>query len=144
MTKELDALTVMAFDYGAKRIGVAVGQTVSRTASPLTTVEARNGDPRWEEIAQLVKEWSPNLFVVGLPQFADNRTHTLHDDIQRFSRRLSGRYHCEVEFVDEHLSSFEASSDRRATKHGLDAAAARLILMTWFEQRFERASANKP
>jgi putative Holliday junction resolvase len=142
MTIGREALTVMGFDYGTKRIGVAVGQTITRTASPLATIAARNGDPRWDEIAKLVSEWSPDLFVVGLPSFSDDKAHPLHDDIQRFSRRLSGRYHHDVEFVDEYLSSIEASNDHQTTKHGLDAAAARLILITWFEQRPRRRPLN--
>lgn len=138
-----DATSVMAFDYGTKRIGIAVGQTVSCTASPLATINARNGAPRWDEITKLVDEWSPDLFVIGLPRFSDGEAHTLHDDIQRFSRRLAGRYHRDVEFVDEHLSSIAASTAPHSMRHGLDAGAANLILMTWFEHCFKRATAKK-
>ncbi|MFT4580560.1 MAG: putative Holliday junction resolvase [Gammaproteobacteria bacterium] len=128
------ARTVMAFDYGTQRIGVAVGQTVSRTATALKIVHAKNGNPRWEDITKLINEWAPDMFVVGKPSYEDDRQHPLDDAIERFSRRLTGRYSRSVSFVDEHLSSYEASQDPTSRSRGLDADAARLILHTWFEQ----------
>lgn len=128
-----DAVTIMAFDYGRKRIGVAIGQTVSRTATALKIVSANSGNPRWQEIAHLVEEWRPDLFVIGFPTYRDSETHMLRAEIEQFSRRLSGRYGRLVDFVDERLSSFEASDDPMTATKGIDAVAARLILMTWFE-----------
>ncbi|MDA0820883.1 MAG: Holliday junction resolvase RuvX [Proteobacteria bacterium] len=128
------AQTVMAFDYGTRRIGVAVGQTVSRTATALKIVHAKNGNPRWDDITKLIDEWAPDMFVVGKPSYDDGRRHPLDDAIERFSRRLTGRYSRSVAFVDEHLSSYEASQTAISRPHALDADAARVILRTWFEQ----------
>ena len=124
----------MAFDYGTKRIGVAVGQTVSRTATALKVVSIIDGKPKWLDIAALVKEWMPDLFVLGLPVFADQQPNPAALDIERFARRLSGRYNRPVEYIDEHLSSYAASSDEDVRSRGLDAAAAKMILLSWLEQ----------
>jgi putative Holliday junction resolvase len=123
----------MAFDYGTKRIGIAVGQTVSRTATALQVVAAVDGQPRWNEIADLVAQWAPDLFVVGMPTTQDEQAHSLSEAITRFSRRLTGRYKRPVEFIDEHLSSFAASDDDQAHSNGLDAVAAKMILLTWLD-----------
>jgi putative Holliday junction resolvase len=128
------ALTVMAFDYGTKRIGIAVGQTVSRTATALKVISADNGKPRWREITALIDEWGPDLFVVGKPGYKDQQPNPVGEEIERFSRRLTGRYNRPVEFVDERLSSFAAAHDDQAGSNGLDAAAAKMILLTWLEQ----------
>lgn len=138
------SLTVMAFDYGTKRIGIAVGQTVSRTATALKVVPAVNGQPRWNEIAELVNEWAPDLFVVGMPSFEDQQTSSISDAITRFSRRLTGRYQLPVEFIDERLSSFAAGHDDQARTQGLDAAAAKMILLTWLELPTTDGSATGP
>lgn len=134
MTSGTQALTAMAFDYGYKRIGVAVGQTVSRTATALTVVPALDGEPSWNEIAKLVDEWAPDLFVVGMPRLENHETNSLGDAIERFSRRLTGRYRRPVTYIDERLSSFAARHDEQARTNGLDAAAAKMILLTWLEQ----------
>ena len=134
MTAGTHAVTAMAFDYGYKRIGVAVGQTVSRTATALKVVPALDGEPRWSEIAELVEEWGPDLFVIGMPRFQNDDAKPLGEAIERFSRRLTGRYRRPVTFVDERLSSFAAQHDDQARTNGLDAAAAKMILLTWLEQ----------
>lgn len=131
----------MAFDYGKKRIGVAVGQTVSRTATALKILPARHGSPQWREIGQLIDEWVPDLFVVGMPDHDDERAHVLREEIERFSRRLSGRYALPVEFVDERLSSFEAGCEDAAPVGAIDAVAAKIILLTWLEQTPTRRAA---
>lgn len=134
MTPKSNILTVMAFDYGHKRIGVAVGQTVSRTATALKVLSTANGQPRWNEIAKLVNEWAPDLFIVGIPISENHKTNSLRAAIERFSRRLTGRYQRPVTYVDERLSSYAANYDEQATTNGLDAAAAKMILLTWLEQ----------
>ena len=128
------AQTIMAFDYGQKRIGVAVGQTVSRTATALRIVPAKHGNPQWRQLSELIDEWGPDLFVVGMPAHEDLRPQPLHDDIERFSRRLSGRYNLPVEFIDERLSSFAAGCDVAIGSDVLDAGAAKMILISWLEQ----------
>ena len=128
------ATSVMAFDYGTKRIGVAVGQTASRTAKALKALAAIHGNPQWHQVARLVDEWAPDVFVVGMPTYDDRRPHPLRGEIERFARRLSGRYKLPVEFVDERLSSFEAAHDTLAVGAPINAAAARSILLTWLER----------
>lgn len=124
--------TILAFDYGERRIGVAVGQEVSATAEPLATLPVRNGRIDWEAIARLVETWQPALFVVGRPPTRDGRPHRLAAAIERFARRLQGRYRRPVSLIDERLSSYAAEHDPAAARHGLDAVAARVILETWF------------
>ncbi|HCU88431.1 MAG TPA: Holliday junction resolvase RuvX [Gammaproteobacteria bacterium] len=134
MTSKPNVLTVMAFDYGHKRIGIAVGQTVSRTATALKVLTTANGQPKWNEIADLVKEWGPDLFVVGIPFSESHKTNSLRTAIERFSRRLTGRYQRPVSYVDERLSSYAANYDEQAATSGLDAVAAKMILLTWLAQ----------
>ena len=124
----------MAFDYGTKRIGIAVGQTASRTATALKVIPTKNGQPRWQDIAALVDEWAPDLFVVGTPVYENQQPNAICAEIERFSRRLSGRHDRPVELIDERLSSFAAGYDDQARTSGLDAAAAKMILLSWLEQ----------
>lgn len=125
-------LTVLGFDYGERRIGVAVGQTVSATASPLRVLAARHGQPDWEELARLVGEWRPDALVLGLPGTEDGAPHALAPAIRRFARRLRGRFGLPLAFADERLSSYEAAS--RAKGGALDAAAAAAVLETWLAE----------
>jgi putative Holliday junction resolvase len=128
------ALTVMAFDYGTRRIGVAVGQTVSRTATPLTVLAVREGgQPRWDAVQRLLDDWQPDRLVVGMPETADGKAPGLKDPIERFANQLRGRTALPVEFITEHLSSW-AAGDAGLDHAGLDAGAATMILETWFEQ----------
>lgn len=123
--------TALGFDYGEKRIGVAVGQTVTRTASPLVTLPARHGQPDWLVLGKLIDDWRPDCLVVGLPSTNEGGVHPLASAIERFAGRLEGRYHRPVAFIDERLSSHAAAALRRGTRHTLDALAAQQILETW-------------
>lgn len=127
------ALTIVAFDYGLRRIGVAVGQTVSRTATPLTVLAVRDGQPQWDAVQRLLDEWRPDRLVVGMPETADGTASSLKDPIERFVNQLRGRTALTVDLVPEHLSSW-AASDAGLDHAGLDAGAATMILDTWFEQ----------
>ena len=124
--------TVLAFDFGLRRIGAAVGQDLTGTAQALTTVAVRNGQIDWPAIARLVDVWQPDVFVLGRPETADGAPHPLHAAIDRFARRLHGRYGRSVSFIDERLSSHAAAADPASATAGLDAVAARLILESWF------------
>ena len=132
--------TLLAFDYGEKRIGVAVGQELTCTATPLTTVGARDGKPDWAAVTRLIEEWRPDALVVGLPLNMDGSPHRLTRAAQRFGNQLHGRYNLPVEMVDERLSSLEAErvlardSFRGQKKADIDEVAARVILESWFEQ----------
>lgn len=127
----MSTVTALAFDYGERRIGVAVGQTRTRTAQALVTLRVRNGQIDWPAIAKLVAQWQPQQLVVGVPTTDDGQPHVNAAPIARFARRLHGRFALPVAFVDERLSSYAASEDPDRQRVGLDAVAARLILETW-------------
>ena len=129
----------MAFDFGLKQIGVALGNSLLNTSQPLNVLKAQDGAPRWEAVEALINEWQPQLLIVGDPLNMDGSDSPLCMKARRFARRLQGRFGLPVEMVDERLSSFEAkqesaerghSGDYR--KHPIDNLAAELILKTWF------------
>jgi len=135
MPEEDGGGTVLGFDYGTKRIGVAVGQTVTRSASPLTTLRAARGEqPDWNRISTLIAEWKPCALVVGLPYNMDDSEAEIAPRARRFARQLEGRYRLPVHLVDERLTSHEAEQtlgrgferDER-----IDSLAAAFILETW-------------
>ncbi|MEQ8660376.1 MAG: Holliday junction resolvase RuvX [Gammaproteobacteria bacterium] len=128
------ARTVLAFDFGRRRIGVAVGQELTGSAAPLVTLAVRNERPDWDAIAALVETWQPDLFVLGRAHAADGSPTALDAALERFARRLAGRYGRPVSFVDERLSSYAAGDHPRAGRAGLDAASASVILETWFAE----------
>ncbi|MGB1938054.1 MAG: Holliday junction resolvase RuvX [Pseudomonadales bacterium] len=120
---------IMGFDYGTHRIGVAIGQRITQTASPLAILKARQGQPNWSEIEALVNEWQPIAFVVGLPLHMDDENSDLSDQAEKFARRLTGRFNLPHEMVDERLSSVEARS--LSLSDTIDDVAAVLILETY-------------
>lgn len=129
-------LTALGFDFGEKRIGVAVGQTLTATANPLATLPAEHGQPDWDALARLIAQWRPEKLVVGMPQTADGTPHALKPAVERFARRLHARYRLPVEFMDETLSSHGAAqAGPRKGGPGLDARAAALILASWLEHQ---------
>jgi putative holliday junction resolvase len=123
--------TYLCFDYGLRRIGVAVGQDLTCSANALGVVAVRDGHPDWDAIARFVNEWRPDAFVLGMPNNADGAPHVLHPAITRFAEHLSSRFGCRVAFIDEHLSSYAAEHDPQTRKLGIDAVAARHILESW-------------
>ncbi len=136
---------VLAFDFGAKRIGVACGDTVSRSASPLHAVPADAGGPRWEAIGTLLRDWQPSLGVVGLPYNADGSDSAMTAAARSFAAELARRFALPVELIDERYSSMEAEARlkaaresgvrrRRVAKADVDAAAACIILERWFTE----------
>lgn len=139
-TVTTSARTFLGFDYGTSRIGVAVGQELTGTATALTTIRANDGKPDWDAITRLVNEWKPDAFVVGLPLNVDGTFHDLSYRVQRFGNQLHGRYNLPAYFMDERLSSLEAERllKQRATKKGkkedIDKLAAKIILENWLAQ----------
>ncbi|MGQ0591957.1 MAG: Holliday junction resolvase RuvX [Gammaproteobacteria bacterium] len=128
--------SIVAFDYGTKRIGVAVGQTVSGTASPVATVRSRDGNPDWNAIRAIIDSFAPEALVVGIPiEWNENEDavpteHPLTGPVMRFAAELHGLFGLPVHIVDERLSTHEARS--RAPGDGqIDAVAAQVILETW-------------
>jgi putative Holliday junction resolvase len=134
-------VTILAFDYGLRQIGVAVGNVTTSSAQALTTLTARDGVPRWEEIQSLLEEWQPQQLVVGLPLNMDGTGSELSQRCEKFGRRLHGRFALPVAFMDERLSSFDAKQQLRESGHKgdyknspADALAAELILRTWLAE----------
>jgi putative Holliday junction resolvase len=134
---------VLAFDFGRRRIGVACGDTVSRTAAPLAAVPAGASGPRWQEIDALLREWQPALAVVGLPYNVDGSDSAMTTAAREFAAELARRLGLPVTLVDERYSSREAEGRlkearesglrrRRVAKADVDAAAACIILERWF------------
>jgi putative Holliday junction resolvase len=137
---------VLAFDFGLKRIGVACGDTVSRTASPLQAVPAGSAGPRWEAIDAMLRDWQPDMAVVGLPYNVDGSESGMTNVARSFAAELRRRYGLEVAMVDERYSSREAEvrlksareaglRRRRVAKSDIDAAAACVILERWFTEK---------
>jgi putative Holliday junction resolvase len=110
--------TVLAFDFGERYLGVAVGEETMKVAHPLATIDARGAAARFAAIAKLVDEWRPARFVVGLPLGPDGERHPLSSRVERFARQLEGRFHLPVTFVDERLSSAEAETRLRSLGRG--------------------------
>ncbi|WP_336365569.1 Holliday junction resolvase RuvX [Marinobacter sp. C2H3] len=133
---------VMAFDFGLRRMGAAVGQEWLGRGEPLALIPARDGIPDWTRIEALLTEWQPDLVLVGLPLNMDGTENEMCARARKFGKRLQGRFHCPVEMVDERLTSFEAKGDALAAgrsrdfgRNGIDDRAAVLILETWFRDR---------
>ncbi len=132
-------LTLLAFDYGTRRIGVALGQTLTGGVRPLLTLNARNNKPDWDAISRLLEQWQPDRLVVGLPLHMDGTEQPMTDKARRFGNQLKGRYNLPVDMVDERLSSDAAEQlleerGRRQDRTGLDAVAATVILESWLTQ----------
>lgn len=120
---------VVAFDFGLRHIGVAAGQTITATASPVTTLHARGGRPAWDEVRELVRTWSPFLLLVGLPLNMDDTESDMSANARSFASELERRCGIATELVDERLTTREASS-----RGGDHALAAALIAETWLNQ----------
>ena len=135
--------TLLCFDYGEKRIGVAVGQTVTSTATALRTVLVINKKPDWEAIKILIDEWKPDKFIVGHPFTLHGTRQKMTDAAERFSRQLKHRFKLPVDLIDEQLSSYEAQQELKSTRN-LDPTSAKLILETWFRENtnFEHRQIN--
>lgn len=138
--------TVLAFDFGEKRIGVAVGDTLLKLAHPLLTIEAEENAAKFGQIESLLQEWQPALLVVGLPMSLDGEAHTMTALAQKFAQRLEGRFNLPIVMVDERLSSAEAAQSLReagvkgrAQKAMLDQVAAQTILQSYFDAYHGRA-----
>ena len=131
--------TVLAFDFGTRRIGVAVGDFETRHAHPLTTIAGSDNRARFAAIERLLAEWRPVLAVVGVPSREDSGEHAVGRLARRFAQRLHGRFGLRVELVDERLTSYDAEQSLRSAgargarlRAGLDPVAAQRILEGYF------------
>jgi putative Holliday junction resolvase len=118
--------TILAFDFGEKRIGVAVGNTITKTAEPLKIIQEKNLDTRFIFIEKLIAEWQPQLLVVGLPTHPDGTGHEMTQKAKRFGNQLKGRFQKEVVWVDERYTSVSVDG-------GNDALAAQVILQQYLD-----------
>ena len=119
--------TILAFDFGEKRIGVAVGNTITKTAEALKIIQGKNQDEKFKAIEALIQEWQPQLLVVGLPTHPDGVEHEMTQKAKRFGNQLHGRFQKEVVWVDERYTSV-------SVQDGNDALAAQLILQQYLDQ----------
>lgn len=135
----------MGFDFGTVRIGVAIGETVTGLAHPLTMIPSEPVAQRFERIGALLAEWQPHQLVVGLPTSLDGQDHEMTQRCRRFGNQLHGRFHLPVTWVDERLSSVEAEQrlqqagqSARNAKHHVDAVAAQILLQQWLDQQMQQ------
>jgi putative Holliday junction resolvase len=140
------APTVLAFDYGLKRIGVAVGNVLTATAEPLQVLPARRGEPEWGELDRCIAAWHPGILIVGVPYNMDGSDGELTERARSFAATLGSRSGIDVVTVDERLSSREAeetlrqqrrdgSLTRRIRREDIDMEAACVLLRQWLEAR---------
>jgi putative Holliday junction resolvase len=142
----ISSQTALAFDFGLRRLGVAVGQSLTGTAQPLTTLICNNGTPDWHEIEKLQRQWQANYFVVGLPVNKDGSDTAVTTAARTFSNELKRRFQIPVHFFDERHSSMSAEEllktkrqlgDRRRQirKTDIDKFASAVILQNWFKEK---------
>lgn len=131
--------SVLGFDFGTSRMGVAIGQSITGTARPLAPLKAKEGIPNWDEIAKLVDEWQPDAFVVGLPLDMEGTENEMCQRARKFAKRLHGRFNRPYFMMDERLSSYEAKGQviaqggqRNFKENSVDGLAAQMIVETWF------------
>ena len=136
------AITVLGFDFGTTRIGVAVGQSLTGKGRPLSPLKANEGIPNWDLIAKIVDEWQPSAFVVGLPLNMDGSENEMCQRARKFAKRLHGRYNRPYHMMDERLSSYEAKGqviarggNRNFKENSVDGLAAQMILESWFAEQ---------
>ena len=132
----------MAFDFGTKNIGIAIGQEITKTASTFYSIHANDGLPDWLELDMIVKEWNPNLFVVGDPLNMDGTRSKIQDSSDKFSTALNKRYDIGIEKTDERLSSREAKERLENIQMGIKdsrnkhSISAQIILEDWFRSKY--------
>ncbi|XOV79005.1 MAG: Holliday junction resolvase RuvX [Aestuariibacter sp.] len=143
MSLSENVATLLGFDFGKKSIGVAVMQTVTGTAAPLSALKARDGIPDWDNVAALVKEWQPELMIVGLPLNMDGSKQEVTFAAQKFANRLQHKYRIKVDTCDERLTTvdakaklFELGGFKKLEKGKIDSVSACLILESWLERQY--------
>ena len=142
-------VTVMSFDYGTEKIGIAIGQSISSTAEPLTIIRAKDGIPNWSKLTGLIESWRPNYFVVGLPYNLDGSDSKLLQRALKFAKRLNGRFNIPTFGIDERLSSkaatekFKTGNPKNSVRNEIDDVAAQIILETWFSEYNKKTSVDQ-
>jgi putative Holliday junction resolvase len=135
------AISVLGFDFGGKRIGVATGQTLTGTATPLTTLHQIQGNPDWVSIKKLIDEWQAQALIVGMPYHVDGSENPMTVRVKQFCYELEKRFKLPVHTIDESLSSKQAeeivkenTKINQHNKHEIDKMAAAIIVQRWLDQ----------
>lgn len=127
-------MQIIAFDYGEKKIGVAVGQTSTNTSSPLQIIFNKDNKTNWISISSLLHEWKPDLILLGKPLNMDGSESEIMKKVDKFYKELKSIYDADIEFVDERLTTFEAREILKDEKHdNVDAHAAKILIDNWFD-----------
>ena len=130
-------MQILAFDFGTKKIGVAVGQTSTFTSSPLQVISCKDNKVNWNEIIILLDEWKPELIIVGKPLNMDGTDSEIMKEVDRFFLKLKDIYDAKYEYIDERLTTFEARQILEDRNSLVDASAAKILIDNWFEQNKE-------
>lgn len=131
---------LLGFDFGMRKIGVAVGQAITKSASPLTIIKAKDGIPSWTLVESLIKTWEADALVVGIPYNMDGSEQEISFAARKFAARLEVRYRLPVFLMDERLTTVEAKREWKARRGShlieqeVDSVAAKLILESWFRE----------
>lgn len=138
--------SIIGFDFGQLRIGVAIGQGLTQTTRPIDTVVVKQYKPDWDHISRLLEKWQPDLVIIGLPLTEDGGEQEMSKRARRFANQINGRYQLPIELVDERFSSAEAEHiirdarrsgqlKRKNSKRAIDQVAAELIIQTWWSEQ---------
>lgn len=141
--------SLLAVDFGLRRIGLAIGTPLTGTATPLTTVSASQGEPEWQMLDAAVNEWSPELLVLGLPYNSDGSESEMTGRVRKFAETLRERYNLQVKLMDERYTSAEAETilkqqrrsgvrNKRIKKEDIDSMAAAIIAESWMRAGNDR------
>ena len=130
-------MQILAFDFGTKKIGVAVGQTSTFTSSPLHVISSKDNIVNWNEIIILLDEWKPELIIVGKPLNMDGTDSEIMKEVDKFFLKLKDIYDAKYEYIDERLTTFEARQILDDKNSLVDANAAKILIDNWFEQNKE-------
>ena len=127
-------MQIIAFDYGTKKIGVAVGQTETYTSSPLQIIINKDDKVNWNEISILLNEWKPELIIIGKPLNMDGSDSEIMKQVEKFYEKLKNTFDVNLEYIDERLTTFEAKQILEDTDiNQVDANAAKILIDNWFE-----------
>ncbi len=132
-------MQIIAFDFGEKKIGVAVGQTSTNTSSPLQIIFNKDNKTNWISISSLLDEWKPDLILLGKPLNMEGSESVIMKKVDKFYKELKSIYDADIEFVDERLTTFEAREILKDEKHdNVDAHAAKILIDNWFDINREK------
>ena len=139
-------MQILSFDFGTKKIGIAVGQTITQSSSPLTVIFNKENKVNWQEISQIVSEWKPDLLLIGKPLNMDGTDSDIMTLVEKFTEKLAKLTNIKCEYIDERLTSFEArqnfkelmiDNNKSIKKEIIDANAAKILIDNWFNQNVD-------